>query len=565
MNKHSKNERKIGKNILKLVIIALFVLAIIIIFHIASNNYVIDDIKGKTNLIINNTNVTKNLKADVYIQNNVVYISQSDIKNFFDNSIIYDEQYNQLITCAEKKVATLPIGVNKIELNSASINIKSGVIEKDGIYYVPISELGNVYNTQTSYNEGTNIVTVDSLDKAYIVATLKKDISVKFKPTGISKTVAKVKKGDTLIIANRSDYPVPNGWTRVRTEDGILGYAKINTMGENVTIREEIQKSVENNKVSLIWDYFSSESHIPDRSGTQIKGINVISPTFFRLKEAGKGEINVHIGEKGKEYIKWAHEQGYKIWPSFSNESLGDTTASIVKDYKLREKMINQIIDNIVTYNLDGINIDFENMYQADKDNFSRFLIELEPRLNEIGAILSVDVTAPDGAPNWSLCYDRHTISKVSDYIIFMAYDQYGISSTKQGTTAGCNWVENNIQKFLGQEDVQASKLVLGIPFYTRIWWEDSKGNVKSSAVGIKDLKEKIPNDAKKEWDDDLKQYIVQYKKNGIEYKVWLEDEESLKAKLQLISQYNLIGAAYWRKGYETNEVLNLISNEINK
>ncbi len=54
----------------------------------------------------------------------------------------------------------------------------------------------------------------------------------------------------------------------------------------------------------------------------------------------------------------------------------------------------------------------FEYMFMQDKDLFSRFIIELAPRLKEIGAVLSVDVTAPDGSPNWSLCYNRHIIGK---------------------------------------------------------------------------------------------------------------------------------------------------------
>ena len=118
----------------------------------------------------------------------------------------------------------------------------------------------------------------------------------------------------------------------------------------------------------------------------------------------------------------------------------------------------------MLEYDLDGINIDFEYMHDEDKDLFSRFIIELKPRLQEIGAVLSVDVTAPDGSEEWSLCYDRYTIGQVADYIVFMAYDQNGSTSAIEGTTAGCDWVEANVQKFLGQEGVEADKLILGIP-----------------------------------------------------------------------------------------------------
>lgn len=76
------------------------------------------------------------------------------------------------------------------------------------------------------------------------------------------------------------------------------------------------------------------------------------------------------------------------------------TTTEILNDYKLREKLINNIVTAVVTFNLDGINLDFEYLNESDKDVYSRLVIELAPRLKELGKVLSVDVTAPDGSPD---------------------------------------------------------------------------------------------------------------------------------------------------------------------
>ena len=45
-----------------------------------------------------------------------------------------------------------------------------------------------------------------------------------------------------------------------------------------------------------------------------------------------------------------------------------------MRDYKLREELINNIVNLAYEYKLDGINIDFENMYEEDKELFSRFI-----------------------------------------------------------------------------------------------------------------------------------------------------------------------------------------------
>ena len=560
MGEIEKKKSKIG------IIIAIIIIALVLIvgaiggYYVIKRNYIVSKI-NQTNLIINNSNATSSLKNNVYIKDGVVYVSKPDIYNFFDNTIIYDEKYNQVVTTSSTKIASLPIDSKQIQVNSSNTTIKAGAIILDEVAYVPISELDEVYNIKTTYVESEDLVYIDSLDREQQTATLKKDSSIKYKPTIISATLAKAKQGDTLTIANRSDYPVPNGWTRVRTENGTLGYIQTGKLNEFKTIREKAEEKAKiEGPISLAWDYYSEYVSAPTRTG-KITGVNVVSPSFFYMTKYSTTNIYENVGNEGIAYVNWAHGNGYQVWPMFTNSNMSETS-KMLSDYKSRETVINQIINYIKQYNLDGINIDFEGMYEADKDNFSRFLIEIRPRLNEIGAVLSVDVTAPDGAPEWSLCYDRYTIGKVADYVMFMAYDQYGVSATKAGTTAGHNWVEANVKKFLGQEEVKAEKIILGIPFYTRVW-KEINGNVISSVVNIGNVNNLIPSNATKTWDEDLQQYYVEYKKGGATYKIWVEDEKSIEAKLDLVSKYNLGGAAYWEYDRATNSIWNLIESKI--
>lgn len=560
MGEIEKKKSKIG------IIIAIIIIALVLIvgaiggYYVIKRNYIVSKI-NQTNLIINNSNATSSLKNNVYIKDGVVYVSKPDIYNFFDNTIIYDENYNQVVTTSSTKIASLPIDSKQIQVNSSNTTIKAGAIILDEVAYVPISELDEVYNIKTTYVESEDLVYIDSLDREQQTATLKKDSSIKYKPTIISATLAKAKQGDTLTIANRSDYPVPNGWTRVRTENGTLGYIQTGKLNEFKTIREKAEEKAKiEGPISLAWDYYSEYVSAPTRTG-KITGVNVVSPSFFYMTKYSTTNVYENVGNEGIAYINWAHGNGYQVWPMFTNSNMSETS-KMLSDYKSRENVINQIIKYIKQYNLDGINIDFEGMYETDKDNFSRFLIEIRPRLNEIGAVLSVDVTAPDGAPEWSLCYDRYTIGKVADYVMFMAYDQYGVSATKAGTTAGHNWVEANVKKFLGQEEVKAEKIILGIPFYTRVW-KEINGNVTSNVVNIGNVNNVIPSNATKTWDEDLQQYYVEYKKGGATYKIWVEDEKSIEAKLDLVSKYNLGGAAYWEYDRATNSIWNLIESKI--
>ena len=557
MKKEGNINLKTVRNVV-IIVIALVVIALIFTF---AKNYMKDENDGKISMIINNRNITQSLKKDVFIdEKGVIYLSKQDIANFFDEYIYNEEETKQIITTYGTKVAAVSLEQNKMVVNGASTNILSTVVKKDDTYYMPFSEMEDVYNVEIKYITDSNIITVDSLDREQIKYTASKNLSIKYKASGLSKTVDKVKKGEKVIYISSTE----KGWAKVRTENGKIGYVKEKKLANKIYVRENIETAEQNKKISLVWDYYSEYAKAPNRTGTTLEGVNVVSPAFFMLEKGKNGALFDNVGTAGQDYINWAKSNNYEVWPMVSNNSLKDTTSNIINNYEYRQLLIENIVTMAIKYKLDGINIDFEYMYQADKDKFSRFIIELAPRLKEIGVTLSVDVTAPDGSADWSLCYDRHVIGDVADYIVFMAYDQYGTSSVKAGTTAGYDWVETNIKKFVGiQEEVKSEKVILGIPFYTRLWKEDSDGNLSSSVVNMKAIDVVLPANAERVWDDSVKQYYVEYEQEGYTYKMWIEDEKSIQAKLSLMQQYNLGGVAFWEKDREIESVWSSVAEVI--
>lgn len=564
MEKEGKKGIKINKlKFLRNIIISLVALAIAAMIFVIVPNYTKEEEDGKTHLIINNKNLTSTdrLKNDILLENGVIYLSQEDITRFFDKYLYYDSKYNQYITTSSTKVATIEVGKYKMEVNGVSVPISGTIIQKDGVVYLPFSEMNEIYNVEIQNIEEYKIVLVDSLDREQVKAETTKNLSVKLKNKTLSRTLEKIKKGDKVVVISETQ----NGWTKIRTANGNIGYVKTDKLQNKETVREnmEEEKQIVNEKISIVWDYYSENKVAPNRTGTTIEGVNVVSPSFFVLKKLGQGEIIDKVGENGKKYIEWAKENNYKVWAMFANDSMIETTSEIINDYKLRQKTIEGIVDLAVRYGLDGINLDFENIYKEDKDAFTRFVIELYPRLKDLGMSLTVDVTAPDGGDNWSLCYNRNALADNVDYLIFMGYDQNNKSSTKAGPVAGYNWVKTNVNKFLGQEDVNNEKLILAIPFYTRIWTEDQEGKVKdSSIVNMKDVDTVINGKAEKVWDETTRQNYIEYKQGNNTYKMWIEDLASIKEKLLLANEKELAGVAFWEKDRETEEVWNLV-NEI--
>lgn len=551
-----------NRDIIKKVIIILLALVVIGFVVVKAEIFIKEKTDGKINLIINNNNVTSRLKNEVRIDDGIIYVSMDDMKNFFDKYIYIEEETNEIITTYDDKIASIGFESNKLTLNGSTKKISAHALKDNDIVYMPISEMQDVYNIELKNIEDTKVITIDSLDREQISADTKSKISIRSKSRFFSKTVDKVQKGETVILVDDGQ---DSGWAKIRTQKGKVGYVKANKLTDITIIREAKERTKQiTGKVDMFWDYYSQYVKAPDRTGQTIEGVNVVSPSFFYL-DKNDGTLKDNVGDAGIAYINWAHSNGYKVWPMIANAEAGiKITSTILNSYTKRQELIESIVQKCAQYDIDGINVDFENIYEADKDKYSRFIIELMPRMLEMGIVTSVDVTAPDGDPNWSLCFDRNVLGDVADYLIFMAYDQYGTSSTKPGTTAGLNWVETSLKKIIDYDQVDTQKIILGMPFYTRQWTITADGQIKDRTV-VSMMNIKIPNNVEKQWDDTLKQYYIEYASGKNTVKMWIEDGTSIKEKVSLVSKYNLGGTSCWRKDMETSNVWTIIKEGLSK
>ena len=101
------------------------------------------------------------------------------------------------------------------------------------------------------------------------------------------------------------------------------------------------------------------------------------------------------------------------------------------------------------------------------------------------------------------------------------------------------------------------------MPFYTRLW-KETQTTPQSNVVSMKNIDSVLPDGIEKKWNEDLKQYYVEYQKNDATYKMWLEEEESIKAKFDLMNEYDLAGAAYWQKDMEKSTIWSIVEEKIN-
>lgn len=379
------------------------------------------------------------------------------------------------------------------------------------------------------------------------------------KVDSVSKYLAEVSINYTLTMTVEDeisrDYNISRKLFLKKKEDKWLVYNSTATYGR----ANEISKT---QKINLAWQYLSQST--PDMSNvSKIAGLNVISPTWFNLSSTD-GSIKSIADVK---YTNWAHKNGYQVWGLVTNDFDPELTNKMLTNPAAREKAVNTLIKYARDYKLDGINVDFENMYIKDRDLFTLFVKELYQKTKPLGITLSVDVTVIVKNSNWSECYDRKALAQVSDYIALMAYDQYWAGSPVSGSVSQLKWVEDHLKKIL--LEVPKEKLLLGMPFYTRVWKEEYDANnklvVTSRAVSMEYAEQQVAeNNGTKTWDAVSGQYYATYKKDGATYKIWLEDARSIKLRVELANKYNLAGVASWKLGFEKPGIWDVIAAALN-
>lgn len=322
-------------------VIALLIAAFII--NIAPG-YKRDKYKDVVNLIIDEHNVTEDLKNMLYInENKTVYMSEEDVRELFDENIYYDQQYNQIITTSYTKVANIEIEEKQMNVNDSKVNMLDAIIKINDKIYLPISDMELVYNIKIKYIEETNRVVIENLNRGLIKATVTDNASIKFKQRSLSKDVGEVVKGEQVSCY----YTTSRGWRQIRTENGTVGYVKANKLDDEYIIRQDMEQKQKAKKIKI--DLSQNQFNYTDENG----------------------EV--------------------KLWQTINLKSMSSDIEEMLKDYKTRTQTIDVVMNLLGGNDIKGININFDGI--EDKEVCKRFAIELSPKLREIGITTCVTLT----------------------------------------------------------------------------------------------------------------------------------------------------------------------------
>jgi cellulose synthase/poly-beta-1,6-N-acetylglucosamine synthase-like glycosyltransferase/spore germination protein YaaH/peptidoglycan/xylan/chitin deacetylase (PgdA/CDA1 family) len=297
------------------------------------------------------------------------------------------------------------------------------------------------------------------------------------------------------------------------------------------------------------WDlqsYFSLKN--------DISKVNMILPEMIFIDGATDTAF-VNIDDRGLNLIKASHVTTVAHLSNYDNKTNtfnGDAVHRIFHDPIKRSKFIDQVLSIVRLNKFSGVNIDFEELTEESDEYYINFMRELSSKFHKAGLIVSID------ASPFNDDYNLKELSKYSDYIFLMAYDEYP-DDGDPGPVCGQKWIEAAVDDAV--KKVPTNKLILCLATYG---WDWPKGGVAKERSYEEALSIASDEGAKVDFDNDS--YNLNYKYTddaGIEHTVYFTDAATNFNTMRFAVEYGLKGTALWRLGAEDSRIWSFYNKDM--
>ncbi|MEE1008213.1 MAG: glycosyl hydrolase family 18 protein [Agathobacter sp.] len=502
-----------------------------------------------------------------------IYLDYQFIHDYLNPRFYWDVNENILLYTTDKELISVNADSSSYTVAKSQTDFGKVIVKANSeSAYVAIDFIKQYTNFSYELFENPSRIVINNNFGDIYVATAKKATQLRIKG-GIKSDILKdVTKGEELTVLETGDK-----WSKVASNDGFIGYVMKKKLSDSTTktlksdfTEETFSHILKDKEISMAWHQVTSKyaNNNIAKILASTKGINVISPTWFHLND-NEGNLADYAS---KDYVDYCHKQGIEVWALFNNlDNPKVDSEKVLTHTSTRQNLVNQIIANAIKYELDGINIDFEALNSSVGDSYIQFIRELSVKCGNNGIVLSVDNYVPS---DYTAFYNRKEQALFADYVVIMGYDEH-YAGSDAGSVASLSWVDEGVANTL--ESVPANQVILGMPFYTRLWEINPKDgseadtndgleyDVSSTVYGMNGGQEVLDTLGKKSaWSSEAGQDYAEWKDKDTTYKIWLENEKSTEERLKVIDKYSLAGAAYWKLGLEKKEVWDTIIKYIN-
>jgi len=518
-------------------------------------------------------NITKADEVAIVLQNEhietkaklsqgVYYLEFRSMQELLNDRFYHDEAEGLLLYTTPTEIIRTEVGSNIYMIGNETVETEYQLsfYEEENLY-VALDYVRNYTNFSYEPYSAPNRMQLTTQWPETTTAVVKRDTQIRYRGGVKSDILREVEKGETVTVLEKMD-----NWTKVKTFDAFIGYVPSKILKDEQTFIPNVEPNyVEPEYTSLTRDYkinmgwhqvMSEAANVTLENAVMANSnMNVISPTWFSLK-SNDGDIRCIATQ---DYVDKAHGMGMEVWALIDNFDKDVGTFQALSRTTSRTNLIRNLMTEVLRYDIDGINVDFEEVSSDAGEPFVQFIRELSIECRKEGIVLSVDNYVPR---EYTAHYNRKEQGIVADYVVIMGYDEHWGGGGVAGSVASIGFVEDGIVQTL--EDVPANKIINGVPFYTRVW-KTNGDKVTSEAVDMETAHNFIrKNGVTMAWNATAGQNYGEIQSGNTLYQIWMEDKDSIEAKLAVMRKYNIGGVAAWKLGYETPDIWDMIATYMN-
>lgn len=533
---------------------------------------------GQVGITVDN----KVVEAEGKLAGGKVYVAYNIVRDYINSRFYWDPNENVLLYMLPEDMISVDVGSKDYSISKKKKSEDYVILKTEGnTAYIALDFVQQYTNIDYEVSNNPDHVMIRTKWGKTDVATVKKNTQVRYQGGVKSPVLAELKKKDEVTVVESEQ-----NWKKVRTADGVIGYVKNKTLKneekKNITRKFEEQDYSNISKdytINMAWHNVTNAAanNAVQQVLASTSGLTTIAPTWFSLADT-EGNIS-SIADA--DYVNYAHTAGLEVWAVFRDFHGGtnsyDETYETLRYTSKRAKLEDQVVAAAVAAGVDGINLDFELISSKCGVHYVQLVRELSVKCHQNNLVFSVDNYVPQ---SYNSHYDLKEQGIVADYVVIMAYDEHTEGSYEAGSVASISYLQDGIEKTL--KKVSADKVIAGIPFFTRLWFETAKSpeqlseeagteaasypnKVSSKALGMEEAAQSVVNaGATAQWDEKTQQNYAKWSADGGTYRIWLEDAQSLEAKLKVIQGNKLAGVAEWSLGREESSVWKLISQYVN-
>ncbi len=514
-----------------------------------AKNYFGIEREDEAALVVNGTV----LEESAQIIDGQTYLPLDTVNAYINPRFYWDQDKGRLLYTTTESIREIaPDSTDDVDSEGRPDLVTQG--DTRWVSYDFVSSMGTV--SMEEYSDPARIVVqTDWTNLKSAVVT--KDSAVRVRG-GIKSPILKNIRAED----NESVYVVEDleDWMEVVTSDGFRGYIETEALGELTDVEkpaepESASSILRDHKINLAWHQVTSQDGNGEIGNvlSAVSGTNVISPTWFSVT----GNDGTVSSLANAEYAAAVHGAGNEIWGLIDNFNPDVDMLQVLASSNARQNIITQLLTYAQVTPMDGINVDFEQVTEDEAPHYLQFVRELALQAHSQNLVVSVDVPVPK---SFNAHYNLKELGTYADYVIMMGYDEHYRGSEEAGSVASLPFVEEGIAGMTAE--IPSKKVINAIPFYTRVWIENfGSGALESEVLGMDEAQMYIAeHQMQVQWDDSVGQNVAQSETEDARYTIWVEDEASLRKKLELIDKYQLGGVAEWKLGFENSAIWSVIS-----